>query len=254
MADKIRTLNELGTRNFRAFLAGQQNGKSTDVPLDFLTNPKFSNEFEPEVLIERNPGGRPFRNRFEFGTYIREKLAVADRATISREYVLWNWLSLYYFDQLCPISGDGSRKIYADEVYVLSGGMKYRQYFRHLVRAPWLVVSEHGENGKVLLIHTDRGDAPLSTRGFVFEQLASRQGILSNRTIIAGAQRLFFDEITDRPHLGVSGNGAGTVSRFATVVQQLELTFDVRSCSVEQFIALLPKEFDHWKQRTQHKA
>jgi hypothetical protein len=132
--------------------------------------------------------------------------------------------------------------------------MKFRQYFRHLVRAPWLVVCEHGENGKVLLIHTDRGDTPLSTRGLIFEQLASRQGILNNPTIVAGAQRLFFDEITERPHLGVSGHGAGTVRRFATVVQQLELTFDLRSCSVEQFIALLPREFEYWKQRTQHKA
>jgi hypothetical protein len=94
----------------------------------------------------------------------------------------------------------------------------------------------------------------LSTRGLIFEQLASRQGILNNPTIVAGAQRLFFDEITERPHLGVSGHGAGTVRRFATVVQQLELTFDLRSCSVEQFIALLPREFEYWKQRTQHKA
>ena len=254
MSDKVRMLNEHGIKGFRAFLKDLQRGKDAGLPLDLLTSPASSSAFEPEVSIERSPSGVPFKNRFEFGIYLRDKLAIVDRVTTSRNDALWNWLSLYYFDQLCPSSAEGSRKVYADEVYILSAEMSFRQYFRHLVRAPWHVISEHGQNGKVLLIHTDRGDTPLSTRGLIFEQLASRQSILSNPTIIAGAQRLFFDETIDRPHLGVSGHGAGTVRRFAIVVQQLELTFDLRSCSVEQFIALLPKEFDPWKQRTQRKA
>jgi hypothetical protein len=250
MSQTIRTLNDKGVMKFRHYLASQQSGKKVSPPFDILDDGDLSDSFEHEVHIDKTPDGRRFANRFEFGVYLRDKLAVLDRAKISRNYGLWNWLSLFFFDQLSPPSSDGSRKILADEIYIISSGMPYRQYFRHLVRAPWIAVCEHGENAKVLLNHTDRTEGPLATRGLIFEQLASRQGLLSNRTIIAGAQKLFFDERGGRPRLGVSGHGAGSVRRFAIVVQQLELTFDMRACSPEQFINLLPKEFDLWKPKS----
>ena len=108
---------------------------------------------------------------------------------------------------------------------------------------------EHGENAKVLLIHTERSSAVLATRGRIFEDLASRQGILGNRTVIATARRLYFDDKHNRPRLGASGHLQGSVRRYAIVVQQLELTHDTRACSVEQLLALLPREFSEWKAR-----
>ena len=46
-------------------------------------------------------------------------------------------------------------------------------------------------------------------------------------------------------HARASSRGVPSTS----VVQQLELTFDTRACSVEQLIARLPREFDQWKQQ-----
>jgi hypothetical protein len=112
-------------------------------------------------------------------------------------------------------------------------------------------VREHGENAKILLIHTERSSVVLATRGRIFEDLASRQGILGNRTVIAAAQRLYFDATANRPRFGASGYGPGSVRRYAIVVQQLELTYDTRACGVDQFLRLLPREFSEWKAKAQ---
>lgn len=252
MSDLVRTLNAKGMAVFDSYVSSITTGPSTAPPRNILINPELSNVLELEVEIEERPGGRPFTSRFEFGNYLRNKLIAADQAKIIRNYGLWNWLSLYYFDQICPASSDGSRKVFAKELYVISPTQIYRQYFRHLVRAPWLIVSDHGDNAKVLLIGSERRDeAPLAGRGYIFEQLASRQNILNNQTIIDGAQQLYFDERSGRPRYGAGGKGAGSSRRYALVVQQLELTFDTRACDVKQLLSLLPKEFDDWKKRAQ---
>jgi hypothetical protein len=67
--------------------------------------------------------------------------------------------------------------------------------------------------------------------------------------MIAGAYGLYFDGRSGRPRWGAATKGEGSARRFALVIQQLELTFDTRACNTEQFLQLLPKEFDLWKQR-----
>jgi hypothetical protein len=44
----------------------------------------------------------------------------------------------------------------------------------------------------------------------------------------------------------------GTLLRFIDIIQQLDLTYDLYSMSGEEILALLPPEFDKWKdsQRT----
>jgi hypothetical protein len=243
MPDVIRVLNDAGMRRFGAYLK-QPLGHP---PSELLLDPVFSDPFAHEIEIEARLGGKPFVNRFNFGMYLCDRLSGIDQAVIARHYGLWNWLCLYYFDQLCPPLPGGERNVQATELYLLSPRLSYRQSFRHLARAPWQAVTQHGENARILLIHTDRGNAPLATRGHVFEQLASRQGIFGNQTIIEAAYRLYFDAKSNRPHWGASTERAGAVNRFALVVQQLELTYDLRACSVDQLIALLPKEFNEWK-------
>jgi len=251
MTDLLRVLTPRGTEQFRAYLTKGAGGIKVPPPRALLIDPECSAPIDQRIEIEHMPDGSPFRNRYDFGTYLRDKLSSLDALIIGRDIGLWNWLSLYYFDQLCPATRDGTRDLLATEVYIMSPDRKYRQVFRHLVRAPWYAVREHGNNAKVLLIHTERSGVVLATRGRIFEDLASRQGILGNRTVIAAAQRLYFDEKNNWPRIGASGHGQGSVRRYAIVVQQLELTYDTRACSVEQLLGLLPQEFNEWKARVQ---
>jgi hypothetical protein len=106
------------------------------------------------------------------------------------------------------------------------------------VRTPWEAVANNGPNAKVLLQNRGGG-----RRSDIFEQLAARQTIFGNKTIIAGAYKLYYDEAAQLPKKGAGGKGAGSPRRLVSFIQQIDLTYDLFACSAEQFLALLPKEF-----------
>ena len=250
MSDRVRFLNAEGIAAFERYLSELASNPLATPPYEILDDWRFAQEFEPDITIDRAPKGMPFGTRMEFGNYLMQKLLAVDQAAISRHYGLWNWLSLYYFEQICPPLDNNTRRVGPKELYLLSPGIGHLRQIRHLVRSPWLIVVDHGINARVLLLGAERGSvSPLTMRSGIFEQLAGRQNILNNKTVIGAAQRLYFDERNGRIWFGAAGHGAGSVRRYALVVQQLELNYDTRACSVDQLLNLLPREFDDYKKR-----
>lgn len=240
MSDMVRVLNGDGITLFAQFLTNARLGTAGDVPRQLLNDSRFSSPAAVEARVEN----RAFENRYIFGRYLYDVLGGVRRSVISRDHGLWTWLALYYFDTLCPAAADGSRKVLRQEAYVLPSRPDYARYYRHLVRTPWLAVALHGEAARVLLISPGKpGASSLSRRGELIEQLASRQNIFGNGTIVSAADMLYFDPAAGRPRRGSGGAGPGSPRRLATVVDQLELTYDLRNCTPERFLALLPAEF-----------
>jgi len=247
MTDTVRVLNEFGIGRFRAYLAALRAGVPSDTPSGLLTEPTTSDPFHPAITVARAPARARFTDRYEFGTYLKDRFAAYAPAAISMDHRLWSWLALYYFDELCPADGGGKRYVVADEAYILDKAFRYEGYYRHLVRTPWLVVSQHDAKSRVLLIPASApGPSPLSKRGEIIEQLAARQRILGNPAIVAGAYSMYFDETTGRPKRGSGGSGPGSPRRLGLVVQQLEMTYDLAACSADQVLELLPREFQRW--------
>ena len=238
MSDLVRVLTDEGIAQFTQFLSRLRAGSNEPVPYSLLTAAVSSAPLSQDIPVER----KSFANRFAFGEYLVTILKSLDVRDITSAYVLWTWLALYFFDTICPLVA-GKRNVLEDAVYVLGKTYNYQRYYRHLVRTPWLVVNNHGEYGKVMLVMRDRG-----TRSEIFEQLAARQEIIGNTTAIAAAYRLYFDPATQRPKRGAGGKGEGTPRRLSAVVQQLDLTYDLRDCSVDRFLALLPPEFDRFRE------
>ena len=246
MNDHVRILTAGGLNAFQQYITDLRGGSTTSPPVHLLTGTESSDAFG-DLSIEK----RPFPDRFAFGEYLVRQLSPLDRRSISRNHGLWSWLALYYFEQLCPQAADGSRKPLAPEAYVLPARYDFQGYYRHLVRTPWLAVADHGERARVLLIPaTRRAAAPLSVRGEIIEQLASRQAVLGNPHIIEAAYRMYFDKQEGRPRRGAGGSGGGSPRRLALILQQLDLTFDLMACPTDKVIGLLPKEFDRWPART----
>jgi hypothetical protein len=244
MTDEVRALNVDGIARFGRYLDQLRGGLQEPPPPDLLSSAALTTAIDPACTVER----RTFDNRFEFGTYLTNNLMPLDRRVISRHTGLWTWLALYYFDQLCPPSGDGTRTVLSSQAYVLPERYDYRSYYRHLVRTPWLVAIDHGEFARVLLIPAGASSqAPLATRGEIIEQLASRQDYLGNPAIIQAAYHLYYDETKQKPRRGAGGSGGGSPRRLATILQQLGLTFDLAACRAETIHKLLPKEFDRWR-------
>jgi hypothetical protein len=250
MSERIRRLNAEGTERFSVWLGNARKLWKGPPPTALLADPGSSEIVEPEVFVDREPNGKPFASRYDFGMYLREQLKPFAKTSISRDVGVWNWLSLFYIDQLAPISPDGTRKILDVEVYILAPTFKHDSYYRHAIRTAWLAAQEHGENSRVLLVPAGKprpGTGILAHRGEIIEQLASRQQLMGSTTIIESAVRLYLDPATDRPKKGAGGSDRGSPRRFATVLAQLDLTYDLNSCSVNQLLKLLPKEFERWK-------
>jgi hypothetical protein len=168
-------------------------------------------------------------------------LSLFDVHLISYKRSLWAWLAAWYFDQLCEIDGSGKRILRREYVYI---PQNERYYYRHLVRTPWYVVSQHGDAGKFLLTSMRTDDpAPLSRQSGLLENLAARQFVIASPTLVGAAQRLYTDGFKGRPTRGAGGTGSGSPRRLALIANQLALTYDIRTMPTENFLKLLPEEF-----------
>jgi hypothetical protein len=236
MGVRARALNEQGSEEFRSFVARAKSGHLENAPWDILFDDRTSVAVEPELIMVEGP----FASRLEFGKRLADCLEVAGRRTISLDAGLWNWLALFYFDDLCPAK-DGIRKPKDLDHYVLERRFIYHSYYKHLVRFAWLSVVLHGDDAKVLLSQPD-----VSAWGELSEQLGAYQGVFGSRTAIAVARRLYVDRNGIIPG-GAAGKGRGSVRRFAAVLKQFTLTYDLRTASVDGVLGLLPDEFDRFK-------
>ena len=237
MSQLLRTLNEQGKMQFGAYLQALKNGATLAPPFHLLTEALFSEALDRDVPI----GVITFADSYALGTNLQSALAPLHRRELIYNHGLWSWLALYLFDQLCPADSSGRRAPLEDAVYILAADYDHRRYYRHLVRTPWLAVADNGGCAKVLL-QTKAG----GKRSDIFEQLVSRQAVFGNPRIIEGAYRLYYDESSQSPKRGASGKGAGSSRRLVTFIQQVDLTYDLRACPVDNFLGLLPKEFDRF--------
>jgi hypothetical protein len=211
-------------------------GASGPIPRDLITDQLYSEPLPGNAIVPQ----RIFRDRFDFGKFLVELLKPFQRQSISFDRGLWSWLAAYYFEQLSPRDDAGTRALRKDYVYALS---ESRIYYRHLVRAPWFLVSTHGEACRYLLVARQDDRAPLSRQSYLLDQLAARQFVISSPTLIAAAGRLYSDPRTGLPTRGAGAKGSGSPRRLALIANQLSLTYDIHGMPVDRFLKLLPDEF-----------
>ena len=211
-------------------------GASGPIPRDLITDQQYSEPLPGNAIVPQ----QIFRDRFDFGKFLVELLKPFQRQSISFDRGLWSWLAAYYFEQLSPRDDAGTRALRKDYVYALS---ESRIYYRHLVRAPWFLVSTHGEACRYLLVARQDDRAPLSRQSYLLDQLAALQFVISSPTLIAAAGRLYSDPRTGLPTRGAGAKGSGSPRRLALIANQLSLTYDIHAMPVDRFLKLLPDEF-----------
>ena len=240
MSNILRKLNQEGTERFEDYIISGADGPP---PLELLSDPLTS---EPALNNKIEMGSGLFDNRYMFGIYLNSLLRDFDPALFSNDAGFWSAMALVWFDRLCP-QANGKWKPDKSYRYVLS--QDYRHYYRHLVRTPWQLVRDHGENARFLLTSTSAKarNNPLSVHGEILEQFAGRQQVLSNRKLIQHASRLYFDSDKEVPKRGVAGRLKGNASRFGIIHRQFELTYDPATMSDDEFFQILPSEFDRWR-------
>jgi hypothetical protein len=237
---KIRKLTDKGIERFRQYLAELRQGTQAPPPATLLEHSDFSTPVDGEAEV----GPRIFANRLELAQYLDQTLDGIFADHLQDDVHLWSWLSLYFFDQVCPVEENGLRKPGRDYRHILEPGYPYGH--RHLLVGPYLVYCVHGlgEHLSRLLLWT-----PLHLESKFHHELASRQTLITNKGILEAADKMYFNASKSKPKRGalMEKNSPGTLQRFIDVIQQLDLTYDLYSLSGEQILALLPAEFDKWK-------
>lgn len=243
MAETVRILNEGGARLFREFVERARKGSTEAPPWNLLTDEASSAPLEFAAEVEL----RSFASRADFGRYLVSAFKHVERRRLSRGAGMWNWLALRYFDQFCPPNGAGARRLLEPAHYVLEQRFNYTRYYRHLVRAPWLVMALHGDAGAIQLTSADKKKTGIGEWGEISEQLAGYQNILGSKTAMLVAAKLYLEGSGETKRGVASPTGAGSVRRLSAVFRQLSMTHDLQSADPLEVVAMLPGEFEAFR-------
>ena len=237
---EVRKLNNKGIDQFRKYLSRVANGSIESPPYHLLTAAETSVSIDHHASVRH----RIFNSRLDAAKCLDEQLSGWDQENIETDVHLWSWLSLFYFDQVCPPDDSGKRKPGREYRHILEPG--YPNGHRHLLCGPYMVYTTYGLNETLsaALLCT-----PIPVENSFHHQLAVRQSLITNKGIMEAVHMLYFDHSTGRPKRGsqMKKKTPGTLFRFIDVIQQLDLTYDLYSMSGKDIIGLLPPEFDKWK-------
>jgi len=155
---------------------------------------------------------------------------------------LWAWLSLFFFDSVCPLK-DGNRKPGQRYRHIAEVG-NYRRYYRHLLLGPFLIFrfySKTPESALALLWQ------PLDKPGDVVGQIAAYQELITNAGVVEAATQLYYNPTTKRERKGAQNKEKGGARALVTVLNQFDVTWDLYGMTAPEIDAMLPKEFARFR-------
>jgi len=238
---RVRILNEDGLARYQDFLIKLGQGVRSPAPLELLKSSKFCDDLPLEIDV----ASKFFAKRLEFGEYLSERLKPLGQDQLQEKAwaAVYDWLALFYFDQICPPDRDGKRNVGELPRYLISGQRERsdQDYYRHLVAEPYLIYRRHG-NAARLLLHN-----PLNIRGDYVEQISGRQEWIRAKGVVEALTRLYYDEKLSAPKEGgQSKDRPGNLRRFTALLGQISMTYDLLPMSGKQICDLLPAEFNGW--------
>ena len=234
-----RRLTQSGIEQFDAFLGSLRDTPAADAPLELLTDPATSEPIDVEIEAEV----RRFRSRLEVAEHLHRLLRM-DTSTLRTDAGFWCWLSLYWFERLCPVVKE--RWSPGDRFRWLADLEDPRRTCRHILLGPFQIYRAHRDDPRramALLCGTP------SQPGLLALLIASRPSLVTCNAVVGVATRLYYDAVNGRNRPGLNAKSPGSPRRFADVLSQLDLTWDLHSLSTEQLLRLLPTEFDQFHRK-----
>lgn len=233
---KVRELNREGLRLFGDYIAALNLGSDSPIPAGLLSDETTCADLETDAEVEP----RQFESKMDAARYLKDALSPINAAVLDRNQGIWGWLSLFYFDRLCPASATGRRTPGQAYRYLLSSDWKHR--YRHLLAGPYSLYVHHGDTARTIL------ERPVTKHGDFAEQLSSRFEIVRNHELLKTVDKLYWDNSARGPKRGATNRRRrGSLRRLTSVISQFDVTFDLFSMSSDQILALLPPEFDSWR-------
>jgi hypothetical protein len=236
---KLQRFNSDGIAELVGYRASLLVDPTLPPPFDMLEDPALTQPISSDVDVPK----RTFANRLEAGQFLNDLLDAAQIRSPERDAGLWSWITLFYFDEVCPADGHGRRHP-QDEARLIPILDNYQRFYRHLLLGPFLIVRAHRdqpERAMALLCN------PLWKPGEIVEQLASRKELVTNRAVVDLATRLYYDPTSGSFKRGAGSSVKGAPRRLAALFNQLDLTWYLYGMNTDEVLSLLPKEFDRFR-------
>ncbi|MCR4346722.1 MAG: hypothetical protein NUV55_05925 [Sulfuricaulis sp.] len=238
---RLRRLNEKGIEELGMYLDALADNPMLTPPAEILEDQAKSESLSVKVDID----SKKFSNRFDAAKYLYDKFIEAGVADSDLDRGVWAWLSLFWFDTLRPPAGKQAKKWPGERArWIPSESHDWKKFYRHLLAGPWRVYRFHRDNperARVVLC------GPLYAPGEASEQILSRQEVVTNRSVVELATRMYYDPIGKKVKRGAASKGAGTFRRFANdFLNQFDMTWDLYAMTADQVATLLPKEFNRF--------
>jgi len=236
---RLRRLSEKGLQRFGEFLDSLTTDFPRHYPAELLSDDETSELISPCTEMDQHN----FVTRLDAAKYLYEKLTGCELTGLETDKGLWAWLALFYFEHLCPRDKDGRYKP-GERAHWIPAVDDARRYYRHLLAGPYRVFrANHDapEQAMILLY------GPLHTVGHFYYQLASRQQLVTNKSVLGLATEMYIDPTTREPKRGAQTYGRpGSIFRLVDVLNQLDTTWDLYAMTKDQIAAMLPHEFDQF--------
>ena len=235
---KLRMLTDNGIAAFTKYLHELKEDAKLPIPESLLKEEAgMSEPLTTTAKVEQ----RVFPSRFAAAEYLYKILSKSNIPDIDKNRGLWTWLTLYYFDQLCPADKQGNRMPGEDARYIplLSNA---RRYYRHLQYGSYALYRMYSDTPHVLPVLLM---SPLSVgTSEMYRMFIQNTEILAARSAISVANRLYYDPTKNKMRRGAGSKINGSVRRLIDYLQQIRLTFDIHSIEDNHLFDMLPREFD----------
>lgn len=234
----VREFTEAGIRAVKQFLSECRSNPALAVPRELLEDAALTREVIPTLTVEP----RRFSSRREAADYFASLLAPLPDHFVATNAGLWTWLSLFFFDEVCPAKA-GKRTVRNDYHYIFEP-KNQRHFYRHLLFIAWRVRNLAPTHNRLFL------DRPLSVLDKVTSEVMKRLFITRVKCVFEVLDRLYWDESTGEVRSGIVGQTVrpgDLVHRFPIRIRQLEKTYDLVTLPADQLIDLLGAEFDFSK-------
>ena len=228
----IRKFNNKGNKIFSEFIHNLKDASREDTPTFLLHDPEYSEIIDKDRELEK----KNFKTRYELGKSLIKNLDGPNLKyrDIYKDEFLWNWITLYYVNELDFITGGKEFPR-----FLLSNDWKHT--IKHLVRTPWYLLTSYGDDVSWLL-----QKVPNKHDNFI-EQIFKRSWLGQNLNILNLCEKLYFDHKKNQIKPSCDRGQNGGLLRLAAEADQLAIIYNIVDMDKEKISKILNSEFDIWK-------
>src|SRR5262249_33547312 len=143
----LHRFTEQGLSAFEKMLQDLRANPRAWVLRELLSDPSMSEPVSGGPVMEN----RTFESRLEAATYLEGVCETAAIVEPERDAALWAWLTLYYFDTVCPLEPDGTREC-KDSARYIPEYDNFRKRYRHLLCGPYRILRAHNDDPSRALV------------------------------------------------------------------------------------------------------